>query len=106
MTWSFAGQIDVGPLDKNVLVGPFLMEPEDDTIWVKITQTSPSDVWTYSYGLLTWRTVQGQELGTIKVYGDRDSGTLDICRAPAGALQISWGLHIHATGVQPALDFH
>lgn len=73
MTWSFAGQIDVGPLDKNVLVGPFLMEPEDDTIWIKITQTSPSDVWTYSYGLLTWRTVQGQELGTIKVYGDTDS---------------------------------
>ena len=73
MTWSFVGQIDVGPLDKEVLVGPFLMEPESDTIWLKITQLSPSEVWTYSYGLLTWRTVQGQELGTIKVYGDTDS---------------------------------
>ena len=73
MSWSSVGQVDVGPLDQDVLVGPFLMQPEDDTIWVKITQTSPSNIWTYSYGLLTWRTVQGQELGTIKVYGDTDS---------------------------------
>ena len=73
MSWSFAGQIDVGPLDKDVLVGPFLMEPEDDTIWIKIKQTSPSEVWTYAYGLLTWRTNQGKELGTIKVYGSTDS---------------------------------
>lgn len=73
MSWSTVGSIDVGPLDKDVLVGPFLMQTGDDTIWVKITQTSPSDLWTYAYGLLTWRTTQGKELGTIKVYGDTDS---------------------------------
>lgn len=73
MPFSTVGQIDVGPLDKNVLVGPFLMEPEDDTIYLRITQTSPADVWNYSFGLTTWVTNQGSELGTIKVYGDTNS---------------------------------
>ena len=72
MSWSTVGTVDIGPLDKNVEVGLFVIEPEDDTIWVRITQTSPADVWNYSYGLLTWRSGQGKELGTIKVYGDPD----------------------------------
>ena len=49
------------------------MQPDDDTIWFRVTQTSPNDVWRYSYGLLTWKTNFGQELGTQKVYGDTDS---------------------------------
>ena len=70
------GSIDVGPQDREVLVGPFLMEEDTDTIWVTITQTTPQDdTWNYSYGLLTWRTVQGHELGTIKVYGHPDGET-------------------------------
>ena len=70
------GSIDVGPQDREVLVGPFLMEEDADTIWVTITQTTPQDeTWNFSYGLLTWRTVQGQELGTIKVYGHPDGET-------------------------------
>ena len=66
------GTVAVGPQDREVLVGSFSMAPEDDTIWVKVHQTSPPDIWSYSYGLLTWRTDKGQELGTIKVYGDVD----------------------------------
>lgn len=73
MTWSSVGSVSVGPLDREVQVGSFSMEPNHDTIWVRITQTSPADVWNYSYGLLTWKTSFGQELGTIKVYGDTDS---------------------------------
>lgn len=73
MSWASVGSVDVGPQDKKVLVGPFAMEPDQDTIWIRVTQTNPPDVWTYSYGLLTWRTSEGQELGTIKVYGDTDS---------------------------------
>ena len=73
---NFVGAIDVGPQDREVLVGPFLMDEDTDTIWVTITQTSPpEDTWNYSYGLLTWRTVQGHELGTIKVYGHPDGET-------------------------------
>lgn len=73
MTWSSVGSVSVGPLDHSVQVGPFSMQPDENTIWVRITQTSPQDVWKYSYGLLTWKTSFGQELGTIKVYGDTDS---------------------------------
>ena len=73
MSWAEVGSVNVGPQDREVLVGSFSMEPDEDTIWFRITQTSPSDVWKYSYGLLTWRTSFGQELGTEKVYGDTKS---------------------------------
>lgn len=63
------GSVEVGPQDREVLVGSFTLQNDDDTIWFKVIQTSPADVWTYSYGLLTWRTNQGQELGTVKVHG-------------------------------------
>ena len=73
MSWASVGSVNVGPRDREVLVGSFSMQPDDDTIWFRVTQTSPQDVWKYSYGLLTWRTSFGQELGTEKVYGDTDS---------------------------------
>ena len=73
MSFTEVGSVNVGPQDREVLVGSFSMEPDEDTIWFRVTQTSPDDVWTYAYGLLTWRTSFGQELGTQKVYGDRDS---------------------------------
>ena len=73
MAWSSVGSVSVGPLDREVQVGSFSMQPSDDTIWVRLTQTSPLNAWNYSYGLLTWKTSFGQELGTIKVYGDTDS---------------------------------
>lgn len=73
MSWTFVGSVNVGPQDREVLVGSFSLEPDDDTIWFRVTQTSPQDAWKYSYGLLTWRTSFGQELGTEKVYGDIDS---------------------------------
>ena len=73
MSWLPVGSVAVGPQDQEVLVGSFTMEFGDDTIWVKITQQNPPDFWSYSYGLLTWKSAEGQELGTIKVFGDVDS---------------------------------
>ena len=73
MSWTSVGTVNVGPQDREILVGSFSMQPDEDTIWFRVTQTSPADVWKYSYGLLTWRTSFGQELGTEKVYGDTDS---------------------------------
>ena len=73
MAWTSVGSVSVGPQDKKVLVGPFSMAEFEDTIWIRVTQTSPPDVWTYSYGLFTWRTTAGRELGTIKVYGEIES---------------------------------
>ena len=73
MSWTNVGSVNVGPQDQEVLVGSFTMQPDDDTLWFRITQTSPNEVWRYAVGLLTWRTSFGQELGTEKVYGDTDS---------------------------------
>lgn len=73
MSWASVGSVNVGPQDRQVLVGSFSMEPDQDTIWVRVTQTSPAEVWNYAYGLVTWRTSFGQELGSEKVYGDTDS---------------------------------
>ena len=77
MTWTEVGDVSVGPQDQEVLVGPFVLGQDDDTLWVCVTQLSTPDcpVWNYSYGLLTWRTTQGQELGTVKVYGRCDGET-------------------------------
>ena len=84
MSWTSVGSVNVGPQDREVLVGLFTMQPDDDTIWFRITQTSPNQKWNYSYGLLTWKTSFGQELGTRKVYGDTDSEvfTLGVGLAP------------------------
>jgi len=73
MSWTPVGSVAVGPQDQEVLVGSFTLAAGDDSLWVKVTQQNPPDYWTYSYGLLTWKSNQGQELGTIKVHGDVDS---------------------------------
>ncbi len=63
------GNITVGPLDRQVLVGPFSLQEGDDTLWVNITQISPQQEWNYSYALVWWESSDGRQLGTQKVYG-------------------------------------
>ena len=69
MSWETVGTVNVGPQDREVLVGSFSLEEDDDTLFLRITQTSPSTPWNYSFGLVTFRSSVGQELGTTKVYG-------------------------------------
>ncbi len=75
MAWQSVGSISVGPTDRLVPVGAFNLGAGDDTLWVKITQTSGESPWPYGFGLLTWRSLEGRELGTIKVYGHNDGET-------------------------------
>lgn len=69
MTWSPVGQIAVSPTDLEVKVGDFSLEENDDLLFFRVTQLQPTEYWTFSFGLLTWRSSQGQELGTVKVFG-------------------------------------
>ena len=63
------GSVNVGPTDLTVEVGSFSLEEDHDTLFVEVQQTSPDQVWNYSYGLLWWESSFGRELGTEKVYG-------------------------------------
>ena len=57
---------DVTPIS----VGVADLEPEDDTLWIKVTSKSSGDCpWPWSYGLLTWISENGRELGTVKING-------------------------------------
>lgn len=51
-------------------LGEFFLPIEHNTIWVRV-QSHPQGgcPWPWSYGLLTWVTDLGRELGTVKVNG-------------------------------------
>jgi hypothetical protein len=84
MAFAPVGTIGVSPTDREVLVGDFSLEEGDDTLFLRVTQTSPLEHWSYSFGLLTWRSTGGQELGTVKVFGSKygENYRLGIGRAP------------------------
>lgn len=78
------GTITVGPSDLFKDLGPFSIGPDDDTIWLDITQLQPTENWRYSYGLVSFITAEGAELGTTKVYGNQlgEVYKLGVGRAP------------------------
>jgi hypothetical protein len=50
--------------------GPVELGNDDDTIWIKVTSSPQGDCpWPWSYGLLTWISDNGRELGTVKING-------------------------------------
>ncbi len=66
MSFTEVGAFTVGPTDSLVKVGSFDLEEGDDTIWFEVQRTSPDQGWPWSYGLLSWRSSFGLELGTCK----------------------------------------
>ena len=66
--WTDLGARTVGPNDLRVVVGSFSIGETDDTIWVEVQRTGPSGPWPWSYGILSWQTNFGLELGSTKVY--------------------------------------
>jgi hypothetical protein len=64
-------QITVSPENPgSQVIGDLAVGPDHDTIWVKVTSGSSGDCpWPWSYGLFTWVTSEGRELGTVKVNG-------------------------------------
>ena len=71
--WQTVGTRTFAPDDLTEVVGPFSMAADHDTLWVRITQlnTSPNSPW--SYGILSWKTSNGYELGSTKAYGEIES---------------------------------
>ena len=56
--------------DPPIDIGVVELEDGDDAIWIKVTSLpSGGCPWPWSYGLLTWISENGRELGTVKVNG-------------------------------------
>ncbi len=68
MSWESLGEITVTPDNTSVIVGSFSIEEGDDTIWVEVQRIGAPGPWPWSYGVLTWQTQFGNELGSQKAY--------------------------------------
>lgn len=71
MTWSELGSVSITASDLYVDLGPVVMGIDDDTIWLHVTQTSPTENWKYSFGIASFISSEGAELGSTKVYGNQ-----------------------------------
>ena len=82
--WTDLGARTVGPNDLRVVVGSFSIGETDDTIWLEVQRTGPSGPWPWSYGILSWQTSFGLELGSVKAYtaSEGEIFRLGVGRAP------------------------
>lgn len=69
--WSEVGTVTFTPGDEVVEIGSFSLEEGADTLWVKITNTNSQGPWPWSYGILSFRTDEGQPLGSTKAYNSQ-----------------------------------
>ena len=78
------GTITVGPNSGEIAVGSFSMNEGDDTLWVEVQRTSPDQGWPWSYGILSWRSAFGNELGSCKAYAVKygEIYKLSVSKAP------------------------
>ena len=66
--WTELGSVTVRPDDLSVVVGSFDIDEGDDTIWFDVQAVVADTFWPWSYGILSWRTENGYELGSCKAY--------------------------------------
>lgn len=66
MAWQLIGQVTVTPTTDEAVVGP-IQVPTFGGVELKLRQTAPTP-FRWGYGLLSYRTGNGLELGTIKVW--------------------------------------
>lgn len=74
--WSRVGTIAVTATSGPILIGDLTMPADADTIWVRAQQLGGESPWPYGYGLLTWKTAAGRELGTVKCFGHSEGEVL------------------------------
>ena len=71
--WTTVGTKTFTPDDLETVIGPFVMEQDADTLWVRITQLNGQSNSPWSYGILSWKSSNGFELGSVKAYGETES---------------------------------
>ena len=60
--------LSISNVDHFLEVGEIELPEGDDTFWFRVVQTGGPSPWNFSYGLLSWITDEGRELGTVNVY--------------------------------------
>ena len=63
------GATSLGPSSSLAVIGSFPLVAGADTLWVRVTQDSPTTNNNFSYGILSWRSADGRTLGSCKCYG-------------------------------------
>lgn len=83
--WILVGSKVFTPNDLEVVIGGFTLGEGHDTLWVRITQTTGATNSPWSYGILSWRSSSGYELGSVKAYGETESEVfrLGVGRTPS-----------------------
>ena len=78
------GTITVGPDSNSIAVGSFSLGEGHDALWIEVQRTSPDQGWPWSYGILSWRSAFGNELGSCKAYAAKagEIYKLSVSRAP------------------------
>ena len=71
--WTTVGSKTFTPDDLETVIGPFVMDQDADTLWVRITQLNGQSNSPWSYGILSWKSTNGFELGSVKAYGETES---------------------------------
>lgn len=71
--WSLIAEKTFKPDDLTEVVGSFSMQEGDDTLWIRVTQLTSNQTTPWSYGILSWRSSEGRELGSVKAYGNEAS---------------------------------
>ena len=83
--WQPVGSRTFRPDDLSEVVGPYELAEGQDTLWIRITQQSQQRNSPWSYGILSWRSSEGFELGSVKAYGQSQSEVfrLGVGRTPS-----------------------
>lgn len=71
MAWQRIGSITVGPDSDEVQVGQIQVPPQGG-IELMVRQTSPYQGFKYAFGLVSFRSALGLELGTVKCWPVRE----------------------------------
>ena len=69
LEWTQVNTVSFSPTDDLVVVGAFNLAEQADTLWIRITQINPSSQNNFAYGIVSWQSDNGRELGSTKAYG-------------------------------------
>ena len=72
-SWQLVAERVFTPDDLDEVIGVFNLDEGHDTLWIRVTQLNAGPVTPWAYGILSWQSADGRELGSVKAYGHNNS---------------------------------